>query len=131
MSAVRVQTTEQIAVWQEYRRAFHEFSERVRHLQSLTTDPHPDRAAIEAALVEVEKARVVYDERRDALAQHLLRSPRPHIVRTEDSSEAYAERVRDIAELLWESAGRPAGTADDDWHRAEEIVRRARTGTAA
>ena len=35
------------------------------------------------------------------------------------------DRVREIAELRWELAGKPEGTADDDWYRAEEIVRRA------
>jgi len=43
----------------------------------------------------------------------------------EDSEEATTERVRDIAELLWETAGRPEGTADEDWRAAEAIVRRA------
>src|SRR5260370_21761417 len=131
MSAAKVKSAEQMGFWQEYRRAFHDFSERVRHLQSLPTDPHPDRPAIEVALVEVEKARVVYDMCRDALAQHLLGSSRPRVVRTDDSSEAHAGHVRDIAELLWESAGRPDGTPGHDWRRAAAIVRLAGTGTAA
>jgi hypothetical protein len=28
-----------------------------------------------------------------------------------------------IAELIWESAGRPDGTAEEDWRRAEAIVK--------
>ena len=42
-----------------------------------------------------------------------------------NSAEAYEDRVRAVARLLWESVGRPEGTADDDWNRAEQIVRRA------
>src|SRR5260370_35443389 len=115
MSAAKVKSAEQMGFWQEYRRAFHDFSERVRHLQSLTTDPHPDRPAIEVALVEVEKARVVYDMCRDALGQPLLGSSRPRVVGTDDSSEAHAGNVRHIAELLWESPARPDATAADTW----------------
>ncbi len=32
-------------------------------------------------------------------------------------------RVKDIAELLWELSGKPQGSADDDWYRAERVVR--------
>src|SRR6266850_3863940 len=109
---------------QAYQHAFHDFSERVRHLQSVINDPHPEREAIEAALLEVEKARVVYDGYRDALARHLL-PLRPGSLPTTDSQEAVADHVKDIAEILWEAAGKPEGTAADDWRRAEEIVRRA------
>jgi hypothetical protein len=42
-----------------------------------------------------------------------------------NSAEAYENRVRAVAQLLWESMGRPEGTADDDWLRAEQIVHRA------
>ena len=99
-------------------------------MQALTTDPHPDQRAIDAALVEVEKTRMVYDRCRDALAQQLLQSSSQRVSR-DSSAEAHAEHVRDIAGLLWESAGRPDGTADEDWRRAEEIVKRAGTPTAA
>jgi len=33
--------------------------------------------------------------------------------------------VSEIAELRWELAGKPEGTADENWYRAEDIVRRA------
>ncbi len=107
-----------------YQQAFHVFSDRVRHLQSVINDPHPNRAAIEAALLEVEKARVIYDGWRDELARHLLPF-KPGLLPTIDSREAVSEHVKDIAEILWEAAGKPDGTADDDWRRAEEIVRQA------
>ena len=99
----------------------------MRLLQSLTAQPNPDRAAVEAALVEVEKSRVIYDQCRDALAEHLLSSSNHRaeaaIPRARDD---YREHVKDIAELLWETAGRPEGTAEADWRKAEEIVKRAR-----
>jgi hypothetical protein len=93
----------------------------------LTTDPHPNRAAIEAALVDVEKARAIYDGCRDALARELLPSSRTASLQAVDPPQAITERVKSIAELLWESAGRPDGTADEDWRLAEEIVKRAAT----
>ena len=96
-------------------------------MQALATDPHPNRAAIEAALVEVEKAHVVYDRCRDALAQFMIPPSRRAAFPRKDSPQAIDERVRSIAELLWESAGRPEGTADEDWRLAEQIVRRAET----
>jgi hypothetical protein len=40
----------------------------------------------------------------------------------EPNSAEYQDRVRAVARLLWESVGRLEGTADDDWHRAEQIV---------
>jgi|ERR1043166_1709794 hypothetical protein len=110
-----------------YRRAFDDFSRRARLVQSLTAGPNPDRTAIDTALLELEKARVVYNRRRDALAQQLLRASNHNSFPPfgPDSPQAYAGRVRSIAELLWEVAGRPDGTAEDDWYRAEEILRRA------
>ena len=125
MSRATVQSITRVEAWRAYQRAFHQFSERVRHLQMLTTDPHPNRAAIEATLVDVEKARAIYDECRDSLARELL--PQSRNFPGTDAPQAVKERVKSIAELLWESAGRPDGTADEDWRLAEEIVKRAAT----
>jgi hypothetical protein len=127
MIRAHVQSIARVEAWRAYQRAFHEFSERVRHLQTLTTDPHPNRAAIEAALVDVEKARSIYDDYRDALAKQLLPAAQTARFTIVDPPEAVTERVKSIAELLWESAGRPEGTAEEDWHLAEEIVKRAAT----
>jgi hypothetical protein len=127
MIRAHVQSITRVEAWRAYQRAFHEFSERVRDLQTLTTDPHPNRDAIQVALVEVEKARAIYDGYRDALARQLLPAARTTGFTIADSPQAVTERVKSIAELLWESAGRPEGTADADWRLAEEIVRRAAT----
>jgi Protein of unknown function (DUF2934) len=112
---------------QAYECAFQEFSDRVRGLQCLTLHPSPDAATIYVALLELEKAHWVYDRCRDALAVELLpASLRGKFHRIEpNSAEAYEDRVRTVARLLWETLGRPEGTADDDWHRAERIVHRA------
>ena len=112
---------------QAYERAFQEFSDRVRALQCLTLHPSPDAAGINVALLELERARGVYDRCRDALVVELLpASIRATFSRIEpNSAEAYEGRVRAVARLLWESVGRPERTADDDWHRAEQIVNRA------
>jgi exonuclease VII small subunit len=97
-----------------YRSAFEEFSRRVQRVQQLTAEENPDVAALDAALIELEQARLAYNTCRDALARHLLSSPTAH---------THGDRVKRMAELLWEVEGRPDGTADKDWHRAEEIVR--------
>ena len=60
---------------QAYERAFQEFSDRVRDLQCLNLHPRPDAAAINMALLELEKAHWVYDRCRDELAVERLRSP--------------------------------------------------------
>ena len=114
-------------VRQSYERAFQEFSDRVRALQCLTLHPSPNAAAINLALLELEKAHWVYDRCRDALAVELLPASMRGAFRhmEPNSAEVYEDRIRAVARLLWESVGRPEGTADDDWNRAEQIVRRA------
>ncbi len=102
---------------QLYIEAFEEYSKEARRLQSLTAQPHPDKAAIDAALLELEKARLNYNISRDTLAAALSRSP--VLI---SSSRSRTDQVRAVASLRWEVAGRPEGTADEDWFRAEEIV---------
>ena len=114
-----------VEAWREYRSAFQQFSQRARKVQLLTTQPNPDRAAIDAALLELEKARLAYNRRRNVLAAQLLCSPSNDkcLARMTDTSQPQAERVKHIAKLVWEFSGRPEGTADTDWQRAEEIIR--------
>lgn len=114
-------------LWRAYRGAFRSFADSVERVTFLAA--HGDRGAeaIDTALLEMERARILYNDRRDALARQLLQSsasveiPAP----APDSAQSHVRHVRDIAELRWELAGRPQGTAEDDWHRAEEIVRQA------
>lgn len=100
--------------------AFQEFSQKARKVQLLTAQPNPDRAAMVAALVDLEKVRLAYNACRDRLATQLL----SHALPEADSSQVNAARIKQMAEMLWEFSGKPDGTADDDWHRAEEIIRR-------
>jgi hypothetical protein len=108
---VRLKAVPDQADVRNYRSAFSEFAQKVRQARALMNASNPDRQAIDAALLELEKARVAYNHRRDVLAQHLL-----------NSGPAAFEPPGPSAD--WELAGKPDGTAEDDWFRAEEIVRR-------
>ena len=99
-----------------YRSSFEDFSIKARRVQSLVGGPNSQE--METALLEMERARLAYAGARDALARQLLPSL-PAAPRRETRD------VSGIAELLWEVAGRPDGTAHRDWLRAEEIARRA------
>jgi|SRR5271156_1742726 len=98
----------------EYRRAFQVFSEKTQQVQALTGRSGSD---LETALIELEQAHVEYQRCRDIWVKQLIV---PH-----------SDRVRAVAQLLWESAGRPEGTAAEDWRKAEEIVKKAACVSAA
>jgi hypothetical protein len=109
-----------------YKTAFQHFSEKVRALQHLKVSPGVTPVEIKEAVLAVEKARISYNAARDALAQQLLDSPLSNAPPAGvDSAPAYTSEV---AELLWEWAGRPEHTAEADWYSAEEIIRLAREG---
>jgi len=55
-----------------YRRAFQEFADKVKRVQSLAENPNSDRRAVEAAELDVELARSVYNSARDAWVKCLL-----------------------------------------------------------
>jgi hypothetical protein len=105
-----------------YRESFKNFSEKARFIQDMTATRNLDRSLVDAAMLELEKAHSVYVERRNTLAYFLLPSTARDRVGAPDS-KFYKSQVRRVAELLWEVSGRPPGTANDDWYRAEEIVR--------
>lgn len=102
----------------DYRNAFAGFAQKVRQARALMAASNPDWQAIDAALLELERARVNYNHRRDILAQQLNSSPFPEAI-------SETNRVSEIAELRWELAGQPEGRDDENWYRAEDIVRRA------
>ncbi len=85
-----------------------------------------DQTAVDAALLELEQASIAYKSCRNALAYLLLPpSSRDFLSEGPDDPSQLAEtRVRRIAELRWEVRGRPEGTANEDWKRAEEIIQR-------
>ncbi len=70
---------------------------------------------------------MAYNEARDAFVRSLL--PASAGAQTKERQD-HNEDVQAIAELLWEGAGRPTGTAEEDWHRAEAIVKCAVAATA-
>jgi Protein of unknown function (DUF2934) len=106
----------------DYRSAFEDFSRKAQQVQFLAEHPDGDQTAFETALLELEKAHLAYNSARDAFVRTLL----PIAARTQpDQRQDHVEDVQAIAELLWESAGRPTGTAEEDWRRAEAIVKSA------
>ena len=110
----------------EYRSAFEEFSRKAQLVQSLAAQ-NSDGKIFETALLELEKAQLAYNYARDAFLQSLLpvsaQVPQVH-------DHNHSDDVPAIAELIWEGAGRPDGTAEEDWRRAEAIVKTA-VATAA
>jgi len=109
-----------------YRDAFKLFSLKAKQVQELTAVSGSDPEMVEAALIELEVARFEYQKSRDAWVKQLLllAGREDHAVHT-SRSHFNEDDVRAIAELLWESAGRPEGTAAEDWRQAEEIVGKA------
>jgi hypothetical protein len=105
-----------------YRQAFENFRERVRAVQTLYGG-HSSREKIDTAILELEKARQDYRAARNALLREMI--PSDHTPPQSPDSAWNQECIREIAQLLWELEGRPEGAALDNWHRAEEIARRA------
>jgi hypothetical protein len=115
------------SVQDEYRSAFENFSRKAQNIQFLTEHPSGDRKAFETALLELEKAHLAYNQARDVFVRSLLPASEPA---PPNQRQDHIHDVQAIAELLWESAGRPTGTAEEDWHRAEAIVKSALAATA-
>jgi hypothetical protein len=115
-------------LWRAYREAFQEFARRVEQLESLKATGNAARTSVDSALLELERARVHYRQSRDALASVLLSGRPLRFAEVQSSARPRDEnqRVREIAQLLWEFEARREGFADDDWYRAEQIVRSAR-----
>lgn len=110
----------------EYRSAFEAFSQKAQRVQFLSAQ-NAGGKLFETALLELEKAHLAYNQARDRFLSSLLPGSLELPADTDD------QRSRDVpafAELIWETAGRPDGTAEEDWHRAEDIVKRA-VATAA
>jgi hypothetical protein len=109
----------------EYRSAFEEFSRKAQRVQLLAAQ-NSEGKIFETALLELEKAQLAYNHARDAFLQSLL----PESAQFPLHDHNHSDDIPAIAELLWEGAGRPEGTAEEDWRRAEAIVKNA-VATAA
>ena len=111
-------------LWQAYRDAFLQFQREARKLAEITAEASHDPAEAEKALLRVEHARLTYNEIRDRAAASLMSPESNEAFWTIPATPSHEEaRVKSIAELLWELAGKPQGSADDDWYRAERVVR--------
>jgi hypothetical protein len=104
----------------EYRCAFEDFSRKAQLMQLLSAQQNTDSKTFETALFELERAHFAYNQARNAFLRSLL--PESAQVQVVDDKD-YASDVPMLAELIWESAGRPDGTAEEDWRRAEAIVK--------
>ena len=116
-----------------YRQAFDEFAKQAQHVQVLTAQSNVDAQVLEAALLELERAHFNYDLYRDQWVQFLLPSALRDSVfsSARDMEHSHDDCIRTIAELLWKNAGRPEGTAHEDWRKAEEIVKQAAADAVA
>jgi Protein of unknown function (DUF2934) len=107
----------------QYRLAWEEFVRRTNALQYCFTASEPDRARVAVALLEAEKARIGYNAARNLLvAQMAGLQPAAEAA---DQALPQEGRVRAIARMLWELAGKPDGTAVADWLQAERVVQSA------
>src|SRR5437016_4554206 len=108
-------------LWNDYRVSWEEFARELDELQRLVEIGERDR--IESALLRVEKTRLAHNHARDRLASRLA----GNIVAADGENSAGTlpdeDRVRKTARLLWEFSGKPQGTAEQDWFRAERLVR--------
>jgi hypothetical protein len=107
-----------------YRTTFQEYSNKLDALQRLMSSGTPDGTRMEMARLEVEQARLAHSSARDRLAGELLRPPLPAPSKTGEHHIGHdiEDNVRATARLLWELAGRPEGSAERDWTRAEQLV---------
>lgn len=121
MKVAGAQTPSLVAV--AYRATFREYSRKLESLQRLMESENFDAARMEATLLEVETARIAHSCARDTLARHLIRSAAERM--PPPASGISQNHIRDTAHLLWEIAGKPDGTAEGDWHKAEKLVQQA------
>ena len=112
-------------LFRSYQDTFAVFSAASRRVQSMVERPAADAVDLQNALLELERARMAWSQCRNALAEEMLfnEGRTTAAVAMEEPLTVREDRVRGIAELLWEGAGRPAGSATEDWFRAERIVR--------
>jgi hypothetical protein len=108
----------------QYRAAWEEFVRRTNALQDCLMASEPDRAGVEVALLAAEKARLAYNAARDLLVAQMAR-PQPAQNPAAPPALPQDGKVRAIARLLWEFAGKPDGTALADWLKAERLVQSA------
>src|SRR5438309_4823581 len=123
MGAMKTQLSDKQLLWQAYRDAYQQYKNAAARLAKLNARASNNSAELETALLSLEQARLNYNDSRDTLAAYLM----PREIRQAFWSipSPGRDRVKGLAELFWLLAGRPQGTAEDDWYRAERVVRHA------
>lgn len=116
MTATR--TRESKNLQNAYRVTFREYADRLNTLQGLIDCGKTGTENFQTALDAVEAAHAAHSHARDCLARELMRL-------TKSAAPADEQQIRRTARLIWEFAGRPEGTAERDWQRAEKLVRAA------
>jgi hypothetical protein len=124
MGATLTQLSEEQLLWHAYRDAYRQFAGEAVRLAKIRAQSSYNAAEAEKALLRLEEAHISYNDARDLLAASRMPAAFwkafwaiPPAARQDD------RRVKGMAELLWELAGKPEGTAEDDWYRAERVVR--------
>lgn len=126
MSATQTQVFDKQLLWRAYRDAFRQFGREACLLAKINSKAVYDPAEAEAALMCLEQARLIYNDARDTLAAFMMsQGARQAFWAIPAAARQENRRVKGVAQLFWELSGRPQGTADDDWYRAERIVRHA------
>ena len=126
MAAAQTQVFDKQLLWRAYRDAFRQFGREATRLAKINAEASYDPAEAEAALLCVEQARLTYNDTRDTLAAFMMsQTARQAFWAIPTAARQDARRVKGLAELFWELAGKPQGSADDDWYRAERVVRHA------
>ncbi len=102
MAMISYETHTLAELAETYRVSFREFVQKLRRAQFLETNLNKDGAEVTAARLELERARIAYYSKRDALVQELLPSCRfGHLQGTILGSfplSSYAQRVKASAE---------------------------------
>jgi hypothetical protein len=82
------------------------FANWIEQVKRADVESPADQARIEAAHEE-------YSHSRNLLAEFLLKN---------HSRPSRPADVEQLAYRIWDHAGRPVGTAEADWHEAEQLV---------
>lgn len=124
MGATQTRLSSEQLLWSAYRDAFRQFKLEAGRLADIQANSASGPAEAEKALLRVEHARLAYNDARDTLAASLMPIELSRAFwRIPATPSGERTRVKGIAELLWELSGKPQGSADDDWYRAERVVR--------
>ena len=123
MAAIETRVSTAQTLWQAYRGAFREFEREAERLTLVTGQASFDPEEVEEALARVEQARLAYNDVRDNLAASMMSAKSRQSFWAIPASGREQDRVKSIAELFWQLSGKPQGSAEADWYRAERVVR--------